>query len=113
MFRSVFCCAALLSLVSSLQIEDPATAAAGHLAETASWAQAATRSDSGAQSQSSCSELSEQEKKKACDDVGFGDTTARQGMMGMGGTLEDKCVAANPCCKWLKDARAINYDLPT
>ena len=60
MFRSFFCCATIVAVVNSLQMEDPAAAAATaeHLArpeahaETASWALAASHTDSHSRSDS-------------------------------------------------------------
>ena len=96
MFRlSVYCCAAIVGVVRSLQVEDDpaATAAAGHLArpearaETASWAHAMThtRADSAAQSQSTTQD------GHVCEDTRFGPSNKKTSMLrrvGGGSTLE-------------------------
>ena len=92
MFRSVYCCATIVAVVNSLQMEDPAataTAAAEHLArpearaETASWAHSASHSDSDSRSDSAAwsQSSSENAQKQACEAVGFGLTANKPGGM--------------------------------
>ena len=123
MFRSFFCCATIVAVVNSLQMEDPAaaaiaTAAAEHLArpqahaETASWAHAASHTDSQSRSDSAGigsffggKELTDEEKKKACDDIGYGKTDERPKGWTSIRSYKDQCIRANPCCVWMNIER--------